>query len=45
MSVLKKATAMFAANIPTLLGLGASTWLLRSHMVELYEEHEARMGM
>ena len=30
-------------NIATLLGLGANTYVLRSHMVELSEDHEARM--
>lgn len=45
MSFLKGAHGLLALNLTTLLGVGGSTYLLRSHMIELSEDHEARMGM
>jgi len=42
-SIFRNSAALGILNITTLLGLGGSTFLLRSHMVELSEDHEARM--
>jgi hypothetical protein len=43
MSFLRNPTALFSLNLTTLLGLAGSTYLLRSHMIELSEDHDARM--
>ena len=43
MSLLRNPLALLAAHLTTLLAVGSSTFLLRSHMVELSEDHEARM--
>ncbi|ATZ52750.1 uncharacterized protein Bfra_001786 [Botrytis fragariae] len=43
MSFLRNPAALFALNLTTLVGVVGSTYNLRSHMVELSEDHEARM--
>jgi len=43
MSVLRNSSVLFSLNLATLLGLAGSTYLLRSHMIELSDDHEARM--
>ncbi|KAF7862740.1 hypothetical protein EAF04_007613 [Stromatinia cepivora] len=43
MSFLRNPAALFALNLTTLIGVLGSTYTLRSHMVELSEDHEARM--
>lgn len=43
MSFLRNPAALFALNLTTLMGVVGSTYNLRSHMVELSEDHEARM--
>ncbi|KAL3418875.1 hypothetical protein PVAG01_09096 [Phlyctema vagabunda] len=43
MSFLRTPAGLLSLNLTTLLGLAGSTYLLRSHMVELSEDHEARM--
>lgn len=40
----QSAHSLLAINLATLFGIGGSTYLLRSHMIELSEDHEARMG-
>jgi hypothetical protein len=42
-SIFRNPAALGFLNITTLLGLGGSTYLLRSHMMELSKDHEARM--
>jgi hypothetical protein len=43
LSMFRNPAALGALNLATLLGLCGSTYLLRSHLVELSEDHEARM--
>ncbi|TVY83936.1 hypothetical protein LSUE1_G003231 [Lachnellula suecica] len=43
LSLLRNPATHFALNITTLLGVSGGTYLLRSHMVELSEDHDARM--
>ena len=43
LSLLRNPAVLGAFNITTLLGVGRGTFLLRSHMIELSENHEARM--
>jgi len=43
LSLFRNPAVLASLNITTLLGVGGSTYLLRSHMVELSEDHEARM--
>jgi hypothetical protein len=43
LSLFRNPGTLSALNATTLLALCGSTYLLRSHMVELSEDHEARM--
>ncbi|CAL3971075.1 hypothetical protein PZA11_007435 [Diplocarpon coronariae] len=43
LSLFRNPGVLGAFNVTTLLGIGTSTYLLRSHMIELSEDHEARM--
>lgn len=43
LSLFRNPAVLGALSITTLLGLGGNTYLLRSHMIELSEDHEARM--
>ncbi|EKD14323.1 histone acetyltransferase subunit (Yaf9) [Drepanopeziza brunnea f. sp. 'multigermtubi' MB_m1] len=43
LSLFRNPGVLGALNATTFLGLGGSTYLLRSHMIELSEDHEARM--
>ncbi|XMA19114.1 hypothetical protein WAI453_011905 [Rhynchosporium graminicola] len=43
LSLFRNPAVLGTLNISTLLGVGAGTYLLRSHMLELSEDHEARM--
>jgi hypothetical protein len=42
-SVLRNPNTLGVLSITNLLGLAGNTFLLRSHMKELSEDHEARM--
>jgi hypothetical protein len=42
-SILRNPAVLGALNLTTLFGLTGSTYLLRSHMMELSEDHEVRM--
>lgn len=43
LSLFRNPAVLGAINISTLLGVGGGTYILRSHMIELSEDHEARM--
>ncbi|PVH86216.1 hypothetical protein DL98DRAFT_545621 [Cadophora sp. DSE1049] len=43
LSLFRNPAILGAINITTLLGVGGGTYILRSHMIELSEDHEARM--
>lgn len=43
LSLLRNPATLGVLNITTLLGVTGGTYLLRSHMKELSEDHEARM--
>jgi hypothetical protein len=43
MSFLRNPATLLAINLATLFGIAGSTYNLRSHMIELSEDHEARM--
>lgn len=43
MAFLRNPATLLAINLATLFGIAGSTYNLRSHMIELSEDHEARM--
>ncbi|PQE15649.1 histone acetyltransferase subunit protein [Rutstroemia sp. NJR-2017a BBW] len=43
MSFLRNPATLLAINLATLFGVAGGTYNLRSHMIELSEDHEARM--